>query len=260
MLAAMLANARAISGNSNASNAHVDGCVCDSCVRDGRSALSMLEDELEPVDNDKLATFHACHEAKCGAEGSAAMQAKARADTISAGEAAANDLGDGDAYGKQLMAWVSRIAQLPDGKRPPKPPAPPYQNQRGEDLRIRRANAHTTLLSQWKLLRERWLIMNDARKKHLRAERDAQRWKEGAPQRAIDHAKRRAARVRLTAAKQKPLWRVLPSEAEALLTSSRSMVESGGRCGQGNVVDAWKRLLDITSFSQSWNFGNDVDD
>ena len=50
----------------------------------------------EPVDDDKLVAFKACHKAKLGAKGAVALIAIACAATITAGEAAVRDLGDND--------------------------------------------------------------------------------------------------------------------------------------------------------------------
>ena len=86
-----------------------------------------------------------------------------------------------DGCRKELMAWITEVADLPQGQRPRKPTRLDKRYGSASVLELRKA-AHGLAVQRWKELHLAWLIENDLRKKKARAERDQVRCTPGTSQ------------------------------------------------------------------------------
>ena len=172
-------------------------------------------------------------------------------------QAAVGKLAAGDAYRKKLTTWSAKLAALPVEDRPPKPPA--LDDRKGSNvLRVLRQEVHSTATTHWNQLHAAWLVKNDARKKQLRAERDAQRdWKYIQRDRTEAAQKRRAARAWLVDARQKPLLHLTSAELDQLFETSRHFTLR--ETDKHDVLDGLWELLRVERLPLSWVAGNWVE-
>jgi hypothetical protein len=174
-------------------------------------------------------------------------------------EAAVAQLEESDAHRKKVTAWLTKLTSLAAEARPPAPPAP--DERKGSDaLRTLRFKVHSVATRHWQQLHVAWLVRNDARKKQLRAARDAQRdWKYVQRDRSEAAKKRRAARELLTAAREKLLPHLTSAELDKLFAVSRLFTSH--QAEYDNELDAmWELLLAGDKPPASWDFGNHIED